>query len=372
MELRNNSNIVYDFLIVGCGFAGAVFAEYVASHYGLKSFIIDKRVHVGGNCYDKYVEGNLIHEYGPHYFRTNSDEIFSYLSKFTTWINLKYKILSWTDGQYWNFPINLNTFEQLIGQKSTTEQMQNILDSWKVKIDRPKNSEEIIISQVGYQLYEKFFKNYTIKQWKKHPKDLDPSVCGRIPIRTNRDDSYFNDKIQAIPEFGYSEMFKNILDNKLIKVELGTSLNEVDRTKFKRVVYTGPIDEYYDFEYGHLPYRSLRFDKEVHNKEYYQPAVQINYPNDYQYTRIVETKHITGLKTKNTVIVKEYPAELEETGERFYPIPFKESKELYNKYYQLTKNDDKTIFLGRLAKYQYLNMDQVIAMAIKQAKEIGK
>lgn len=250
--------------------------------------------------------------------------------------------------------------------------MQSALDLWKVKIDCPKNSEEIIISQVGEKLYEKFFKNYTIKQWKKHPKELDPSVCGRIPIRTNRDDSYFNDKIQAMPEFGYTELFKNILDNKLIKVELNVSLKDIDIKKFKKVVYTGPIDEYYNFEYGNLPYRSLKFEKEIHNTEYYQPAVQINYPNDYQYTRIVETKHITGLKTKNTVIVKEYPAELEETRERFYPIPFKESKELYNKYYQLTKNDDKTIFLGRLAKYQYLNMDQVIAMAIKEAKEIGK
>ena len=247
--------------------------------------------------------------------------------------------------------------------------MIEILQKWRVPIDHPKNSEEAIISQIGYELYNKFYKNYTIKQWKKDPRDLDISVCGRIPIRTNRDDLYFNDKIQALPKFGYTELFKNILDNKLIKIELNTSLEQIDKSNFKRILYTGPIDEYYKFEYDELPYRSLIFKKETHNIEYYQPAVQINYPNDYSYTRIIETKHITGIKTSNTTIVKEYPAELKDTGERFYPVPTIESKDKYNKYYELTKKDKKIIFIGRLATYRYLNMDQVIGMALKEAKK---
>lgn len=370
MELRDSTNVKYDFLIVGCGFAGAVFAERVATLYKMKSLIIDKREHIGGNCYDKLEHGNLIHTYGPHYFRTNSYDIFNYLSQFTSWINAEYKILSWTDNQYWNFPINLNTFEQFIGRESTSQEMEQTLEKWKIKIGHPKNSEEMITSQVGLDLYEKFFKNYTIKQWKKDPKELDPSVCGRIPIRTNRDNRYFNDKIQALPDLGYTELFKNILDNKLVKVELGVKMKDVDLKNFKKVVYTGPIDEYFDFQYGELPYRSLLFEKEVHNVDYYQPAVQVNYPNDYNYTRIVETKHITGLKSDKTVIVKEYPAETKETNEKFYPVPLRESKEKYDKYKLLAKKDEKTIFIGRLATYQYLNMDQVIGMAMKEAKNV--
>lgn len=370
MVFRSSNDIKYDYLIVGCGFAGATFAERVATLYKQRSLIIDKRDHVGGNCHDKLEHGNLIHVYGPHYFRTNSERIFSYLSQFTSWIDAKYEILSWTDNQYWNFPINLNTFEQLIGHESTSQEMERTLDAWKLKIENPKNSEEMITSQVGQDLYEKFFKNYTIKQWRKDPKKLDPSVCGRIPVRTTRDNRYFNDKIQCLPEFGYTKLFHNILDNPLIKVELGVTIKDVDLTRFKRVVYTGPIDEYYDFVYGKLPYRSLTFEKEVHEKEFYQPAVQVNYPNDYEYTRIVETKHITKIQSDKTVIVKEYPANFEDTNEPFYPIPFRQSREQYNKYQELTKLDPKTIFIGRLATYQYLNMDQVIGMAISVANQI--
>jgi len=335
----------------------------------LRSLVVDKRDHIAGNCFDKYVDNNLIHIYGPHYFRTNSDSIFNYLSDFTEWIHLKYEILSWSDNQYWNFPINLNTFEQFIGQKSSEEDMRMYFEKNKINIDNPKNSEEIIISQVGYDLYNKFYKNYTMKQWNKHPSELDASVCSRIPIRTDRNNSYFNDKIQAMPKLGYTALFKNILDNKLIDVELNTDYKKISKDIFQRLVFTGPVDEYFDFQHGELPYRSLRFEKETHNTNLYQPAVQVNYPNDYSYTRIIETKHITSVKSNNTVIVKEYPANLKDTGERFYPVPCKESQIIYERYHNLCKNE-KTIFIGRLATYRYLNMDQVIGMAINKANKI--
>lgn len=358
----------YDIAIVGAGLSGAVFAS-IAARSGYKCLVIDKRSHIGGNCYDEIDEyGNLIHVYGPHYFRTNSQYIFDYLSEYTEWIHLKYEILSWTNGEYWNFPINLNTFEKILGRQSSSEEMEKILNEWKVPISNPANSEEIIISQVGYKLYEMFFKNYTIKQWGIEPKKLDKSVCGRIPIRTNRDNCYFNDKIQALPKNGYTAMIKNMLDHENITVEL--SSNKI-KNPHDLKVYTGPVDEYFNYIYGKLPYRSLKFKREHHNMEYYQPAVQINYPNDYDYTRIIETKHITGIKTDVTTIVKEYPVSYEETKEPFYPIPTKNNIEQYTNYYNLTKFKNNIIFTGRLATYQYLNMDQVIGMSMKKAKDLG-
>jgi UDP-galactopyranose mutase len=362
---------LYDILVIGCGFAGSVFAERCASQRNLKVLMIDKRDHIAGNAFDQLdSNGNLIHVYGPHYFRTNSDLVFNYLSQFTEWRNVNYEILSWANNQFWNFPINLNTFEQFIGKSSTSEEMHETLELWKVPIISPSNSEEVIISQVGIELYNLFFKNYTRKQWKCDPKDLDSSVCGRIPIRVNRDNRYFNDRIQAIPSKGYTQMFKNIVDHPLITVELGLSLKElistVPYTSFKKIVYTGPIDEYFNYEYGQLPYRSLRFEKETHDIEFYQPSVQVNYPNDFDFTRIVETKHITGLQTKSTTIVKEYPAEFLDTNEPFYPVPNPMSKHQYDQYHSLVKQQTKILFLGRLATYQYLNMDQVVGMALSK------
>lgn len=359
-----------DILIIGAGLSGAVFAN-IASKNGYKCIVVDKRNHIAGNCYDKLDNyGNLIHVYGPHYFRTNSIKIFNYLSEYTEWINVRYEILSWTNGEYWNFPINLNTFEKFIGKKSSQENMIEALNSWKINIKEPKNSEEVIVSQIGYPLYEMFFKNYTIKQWKCDPKELDKNVCGRIPIRTDRNNSYFNDKIQALPKYGYTEMVKNMLDNKNITVLLGIDDININ-ISHKLKVFTGQIDAYFKYEYGKLPYRSLKFEVENHKVNLYQPAVQINYPNDFDFTRIIETKHITGIKNDNTTIVKEYPANFEETNEPFYPIPNPKTKDLYNKYYKLTKKDNKTVFTGRLANYQYLNMDQVIGMSFKKAKKYG-
>jgi len=365
-----------DFLIVGAGFAGAVLAERLASQCGKTCLVIDRRDHIGGNAYDYYDDGGvLIHKYGPHYFRTNAPRIVDYLSQFTDWHEVEYKILSRVDGQYWQFPINLNTFEQLVGHPSTTDEMEATLAKWRVPIKNPKNSEEVIISQVGWKLYEMFFKNYTRKQWKRDPKDLDASVCGRIPIRTNRDDRYLSEKFQALPKDGYTAMFEKILDHPNIEVRLNADYSKflLPTSDFSlptslppHLIYTGMIDEFYDFRFGPLPYRSLRFEPESLEQEFYQPAMQVNYPNDHDFTRIVEIKHATGQKIPRTTIVREYPEDFGPGKEPYYPIPAPDAKALYGQYAALAAEEKNVSFVGRLATYRYYNMDQVVGMALAE------
>jgi UDP-galactopyranose mutase len=357
-----------DFLIVGAGFAGSVLAERIASQLGKTCLIVEKRNHIGGNAYDHYdAAGVLLHTYGPHYFRTNSQRIIDYLSQFTEWREVQYKILSWTHGRYWQFPINLNTFEQLIGRSSTTEEMEAQLAEWRVRIDSPKNSEEVIISQVGWKLYEMFFKNYTRKQWQRDAKELDPSVCGRIPIRTNRDDRYLSEKFQALPKNGYTPMFQKMLSNPKIEVRLNTDFRDAcAQAKFKHLIYTGPIDEYYDHCFGHLPYRSLRFEPETLTQKFFQPAMQVNYPNEQEFTRIVEIKHATGQKLPSTTIVREYPQDFGPGREPYYPIPAPDAKALYSKYAERAALEKNVTFVGRLATYRYYNMDQIVGMALAE------
>ncbi len=364
----------FDFLIVGAGFAGAVLAERISSQLGKSCLIVEKRNHIGGNAYDHYDDaGVLIHDYGPHYFRTNSQRIVDYLSQFTEWHEVEYKILSWTHGRFWHFPINLNTFEQLIGRPSTSEEMEAQLAEWRVKIDSPKNSEEVIVSQVGWKLYEMFFKNYTRKQWQRDAKDLDASVCGRIPIRTNRDDRYLSERFQALPKDGYTPMFEKMLAHPKIEVRLNTDFRDArEKVRYKRLIYTGPIDEYYDHCFGQLPYRSIRFEPETLSQEYFQPAMQVNYPNDYDFTRIVEIKHATGQKLPSTTIVREYPQEFGPGREPYYPIPAPDAKALYSKYAERAAQEKDVTFVGRLATYRYYNMDQVIGMALSEFEHIER
>lgn len=372
----------WDFLIVGAGFSGLVLAERLATQLGKRSLIVEKRDHIGGNAYDYFDEaGVLVHKYGPHYFRTNSPKIKEYLSQFTEWQPVDYKILSYTEGRYWNFPINLNTFEQIIGRASTSEAFAQYLEEQRVPIENPKNSEEVIISQVGWELYEKFFLGYTLKQWKRHPRELDASVCGRIPIRTNRDDRYLNESFQALPKQGYHRLFEHMLsaasDN--VSVQLNTDYREVlKQERFGKLIYTGMIDEYYDCEFGRLPYRSLRFEHEsfaegtlkervpISGKAgFWQPAMQVNYPNDEAFTRIVEIKHATQQDCPNTTIVREYPDDfIPHEKEPYYPIPNDETAALYRKYKALADAEEDVYFVGRLATYRYYNMDQVIGMAL--------
>lgn len=359
-------------LIVGAGFSGAVLAERLASQCGIGSLVIDRRSHIAGNAYDCCDSaGILLHEYGPHYFRTNSDRIVQYLSAFTQWHPVEYKILSWAEGRYWPFPVNLNTFEQFIGRSSTSEEMQSTLDSWKESIPHPENSEEIILSKVGRRFYELFYKNYTIKKWNLHPSELDASVCGRIPIRTNRDDRYLSERFQALPREGYTRMFERMLDHPLIELRLRTDYREVAGSeKFLHTIYTGPIDEYFGHTLGRLPCRSLRFETETLDQEYFQPVVQVNYPNDHDYTRIVEIKHVTGQKSPRTTIVREYPQDEGPSAEPYYPVPNPENQALYEKYRELAEREESVSFVGRLATYRYYNMDQVIGMALAEFERL--
>ena len=359
---------MFDFLIVGAGFAGSVLAERIASQLGKTCLIVEKRNHIGGNAYDHYDKaGVLLHDYGPHYFRTNSQRIIDYLSQFTEWHEVEYKILSWTHGRFWRFPINLNTFEQLIGRPSTSEEMEAQLAEWRVKIDSPKDSEEVIVSQVGWKLYDMFFKNYTRKQWQRDAKDLDPSVCGRIPIRTNRDDRYLSEKFQALPKDGYTPMFQKMLSHPKIEVRLNMDFHAArEQVQFKHLIFTGPIDEYFDHCFGRLPYRSLRFEPETLSQEFFQPAMQVNYPNDHDFTRIVEIKHATGQKLPSTTIVREYPQDFGPGREPYYPIPAPDARALYSKYAERAALEQSVSFVGRLATYRYYNMDQVVGMALAE------
>ncbi len=371
----------YDYLIVGAGFAGVVLAERLASQSGKSCLIVDRRDHIAGNAYDRYDDaGVLIHQYGPHYFRTNSDRIVDYLSQFTEWHQVQYQILSYVDGQFWPFPINLNTFEKLLGRSSSTEEMQATLNQWKVPIENPANSEEVIISQVGVKLYEMFFKHYTRKQWQRDPLELDASVCGRIPIRTNRNNNYLQESFQALPLEGYTAMFRKMIDHPLIELQLNTEYREVQhKVKYGHLIFTGPIDEYFDYAEGRLPYRSLRFEAESFNplqlqlresisgkSGYWQPAMQVNYPNEEKFTRIVEIKHATGQQCDHSTIVREYPEDYRPGGEPYYPIPAPDSQIIYKKYQQRAAREKNTSFIGRLATYRYYNMDQVAGMALAE------
>jgi UDP-galactopyranose mutase len=361
-----------DLLVVGAGFSGAVMAERAASVLNKSVLVIDKRAHVAGNAHDSTdAHGVLLHCYGPHYFRTNSLRVFDYLQQFGRFRNVEYKILSWTNDKYWPFPINLNTFELLLGRPSSSGEMAATLEKWRVPIANPRNSEEVVLSQVGPQLYELFFKNYTRKQWRCDAAELDASVCGRIPIRTNRDNRYFNDQIQAIPTDGYTKLISRMLDHHKIRVSPETTLESVrGKVNFNYLVYTGPIDEYFGHRFGHLPYRSLRFEPETHAKAFYQPAVQVNYPNDFDYTRIIETKHITGQVLPVTTIMKEYPIDFSPGADPFYPIPNPASQAMYARYQELARAEKGVSFIGRLATYRYYNMDQVVGMALSEFDRI--
>ncbi len=375
-----------DFLIVGAGFSGLVLAERLSNQLGASCLIVERRGHIGGNAYDEYDDqGVLIHKYGPHYFRTDKAHVRDYLSRFTQWRPVNYQILSWTKSRYWRFPVNLNTFEQLIGRPSSEGELKAYLEKVRIPMDRPANSEDVIVSQIGWELYELFFKGYTQKQWNKSPAELDASVCARIPIRTNRDDRYLRESFQALPAAGYTRLFERILAScKNTKVLLNADYREVRKgVRFRKLLHTGAIDEFYDYRAGVLPYRSLRFEPEhftaaqlvereaiAGRKGFWQPALQVNYPNEFDYTRIVEVKHITGQTCENTTVVREYPANYQRGGEAYYPIPNEESRRQYQVYAEIARCDPDVYFAGRLATYAYYNMDQVVDAALGLSQRI--
>lgn len=358
----------YNFLIVGAGLSGCVIAERIATQLNKKVLLIDKRDHIGGNCYDKQdVEGILIHQYGPHWFHTNDKAIFSYLSTFTDWHLHEHKVKTSVDNMLLPIPINRDTINQLYKmQLGSPEEVQLFYDSVRVKgIVHPQNAEEMIIGQVGYDLYEKFYKNYTIKQWNVHPKELHASVTARIPVRTNTDDRYFTDTYQGIPKDGYTEMFRRMTNHKNITVALNTDFSSISTlAHFNKVVYTGPIDCFFNYAFGALPYRSLQFEHKTIDQEFYQVCQQVNYPNDFGYTRIVEWKHATGQKHAKTSITMEYPCKWEPGKEPFYAVQTPDSEILYKKYKTAADKLTTVKFCGRLADFKYYNMDQVIGRAL--------
>jgi len=363
---------MFDFLIVGAGFAGSVLAERLARGAGKKVLLVDRRAHIGGNAYDCYDDaGLLIHRYGPHIFHTNSREVFEYLSRFTRWRPYEHRVRASVDGQLVPIPINLDTINQLYGLNLASREVERFLAEVAEPCEVIRTSEDVVVSRVGRELYEKFFRGYTRKQWGLDPSQLDATVTARVPVRTNRDDRYFSDTYQAMPLHGYTRMFENMLDHEGIKILLNCDYREIAGSiPYEKMIYTGPVDEFFDDRYGKLPYRSIRFEHETINQEKVQPVAVVNYPNEHLYTRVTEFKHLTGQEHPKTSVVYEYP---QAEGDPYYPVPRPENAEIYKKYQKLAETRTDVHFVGRLATYKYYNMDQVVAQALSvYARIIGR
>lgn len=366
----------YDILIIGCGLSGIVIAERFANDLGKKVLIIDKRDHIGGNIYD-YVDEDtniLMNKYGAHLFHTNNERVWEYINRFSKWVRYDHKVFGNVDNKLINIPVNITTVNELCNEHiSSIEQMNEWLKKNQIQYDNIDNSEKMGKSRVGEILYEKIFKNYTFKQWNKYPEELDPSVLARIPIRNNFDVRYFDDKYQVLPEKGYTKFIEKILTNDNIDVKLNTNyfefIKEHPISEFETVIYTGPIDQYYENKgLEKLEYRSIDFIIEKHkNMNYYQTSSIVNYPElNVPYTRIVEYKHFLNQQSKDTVIVKEITNDI---GEPYYPVPNKKNLDLYEKYKSFTLQENKIHFLGRLANYKYFNMDSAILNSLEYFDE---
>ncbi len=354
---------MFDYLIVGAGFAGSVLAERLASVAGKRVLVVEKRNHIGGNAFDCFDDaGVMIHKYGPHIFHTNSAQVFDYLSRFTAWRPYQHRVRARVDGQLVPVPINLDTVNMLYGTRFTSFELDQFFASVAEPRAAIRTSEDLVVSKVGRELYEKFFRYYTRKQWGLDPSELEASVAARVPTRTNRDDRYFTDRFQAMPLHGYTRMFERILDHPNIKVLLNCDWREIKRViPFESVVYTGPVDEFFDYRFGKLPYRSLRFRWETLDQEWAQPVAVVNFTVDEAYTRVTEMKHLTGQQYSKTSLVYEYP---QAEGDPYYPVPQAANAALYKKYQVLAEATPGVHFVGRLATYKYYNMDQVVAQAL--------
>ncbi|PZR34496.1 MAG: UDP-galactopyranose mutase [Caulobacter segnis] len=366
-------NKPFDYVVVGAGFAGSVLAERLAAGLDKRVLLVDRRPHIGGNAYDEHnADGVLMHRYGPHIFHTNSEDVAAYLSRFTRWRPYEHRVLAETGRGLLPMPINRTTLNGLYGlDLKSDDEAAAYLASRAEPVANIRTSEDVVISAIGRDLYQRFFQGYTRKQWGLDPSELDKSVTARVPTRTNTDDRYFTDTFQAMPAAGYTRMFEAMVDHPNITVETGVEWDDIRaETVFDHVVYTGPIDDYFDGRYGPLPYRSLKFRHETHDQEWFQSVGTVNYPaEDVPYTRISEYKHMTGQTHRKTTITYEYPSAV---GDPYYPIPRPENQALYKRYEALALAEHGVTFVGRLASYRYYNMDQVVGQALATFRRLAE
>ncbi len=359
------------YVVVGAGISGATVAERIASQLNEQVLVIEKRKYIAGNCYDFYDDaGILVHKYGPHIFHTKIKEVWDYLSNFTDWHLYQHRVLSYVDGKLVPIPINLNSLNQLFGTNLTIEELPEFLERIREPINEIKTSADVILSKVGRYLYEKMYENYTKKQWGVTPDKLDPQVISRIPVHMNRDDRYFEDPYQGLPTQGYTRMVERMLSHPNIGILLGVGYKEaISQIDYQKLIYTGPIDYYFDYKYGKLPYISLDMKFETYNEEYYQSVAVVNYPNDYDFTRITEFKHLTGQKSTRTTILKEFPKGTTAEDEPYYPVFDEQNNELADKYRKEAGKEPNTLFVGRLAEYKYYNMDITVERALEEFRD---
>ncbi len=353
----------FPYVIVGAGLSGITIAERIATQLHKQVLIIEKRPHIGGNVYDSYNDaGILVQQYGPHTFHTNDKEVFDYICSYTQWHEYQHRVLSYVDGHFVPMPISLETINLLYNMNLSQDELEPYLSSRRIQIDTIQTSEDVALSQVGVDLYEKLFKHFTIKQWGLSPANLDPSVIGRIPFRKNRDTRYFTDRYQGNPQGGFTRLCESMLRHPEIRLLLNTDYKSViSQIQYDRLIYTGPLDYYFDYALGRLQYRSIQFIFETHDCESYQPAASTRWPMDYDYTRITEFKKMTGQQHPKTTILKEIPCEGDEP---FYPYPTAHWQALAEQYRNMAEREENVIFLGRLAEYRYYDMDDVIRRAL--------
>ncbi|RUR56301.1 UDP-galactopyranose mutase [Vreelandella populi] len=370
--MKRTPSGTYDYLIVGAGFAGSVLAERLATQLDKRVLVIDRRPHIAGNAFDHYNEdGVWVHRYGPHIFHTNAQRIVDYLSQFTEWRPYEHRVLAQVNDQQVPIPINLTTLNMLYDLDLDETQAAEFLASRAEPVENIRTSEDVVISQVGRELYETFFRGYTRKQWGLDPSELDKSVTARVPTRTNTDDRYFTDSFQIMPKDGYTALFENLLNHPNITLQLGVDFEEVrDQVDYHHLIYTGPIDEYFGYQLGKLPYRCLRFEHKTFDQAVFQPVGVVNYPSeDVPYTRITEYKYLTGQQHPKTSVTYEFPTD---QGDPYYPIPRAENAELYHRYRALADATPGVTFLGRLGSYRYYNMDQVVGQALATFERLAK
>lgn len=363
-----------DVVVVGAGFAGAVVAERLAEAHGLRCLVLDRRSYPGGLAHDAIDQNGVrVPDHGPHWFRTADPAVRTYLERFATWRPVAYRILARHDGRDWPFPPNLRTYEELVGRSATAAEFERWLEAQRVPCAAPRNAEEWALAHLGRELFERFYRGYTRKQWGREPRDLEPEVLARVPIRLDRDDRAFREPFQALPEGGFARLFERMLDHPRIELRLGAEWRDVrGKVRARHLVWTGALDEYFDFRHGPLPYRSLRFERETVAVERFQAAEQVNYPGDEPWTRIMEPKHVTGPRPPGvTTIVREFPAEHGPGREPYYPVPSAAARAAAERYAADAAAERDVTFVGRLATYRYLPMDRVTAEALATAERLG-